>query len=369
MKKHIVRVTLCALLICLLTAGSALADVSAHTRIYDGTRALLNNIDLAISALDGTNVWTDDIFSFNDLVGERTTEAGYQKAVNGRGVDVVGGGVSQVASTLYLALKQRGEVDYLDKQVYGGNFIGAYTTGSNAIVTDYKNGIDFSFLNEGSEMTISLWRIDSTVYCEIADGSGWDDDDGGWDDDWGDDDYIFPASDYKKLTRSQILGIPKSQWGYARNEIYARHGYEFHKAKYADYFESKNWYEPGGFRSKDLNATEWYNMDLIKQMERDSGSSSDGGTSGTSSRYIFPNSDWKKLTRAQVLDIPESQWGYARNEIYARHGYEFNTSKYRKYFAKKSWYEPGGFDKTDLSEVEWYNMDLIKQLEDEYGVS
>lgn len=43
-------------------------------------------------------------FSFNNLVGQRTIENGFQAApsyVNGESVDEVGGGICQVSSTLY----------------------------------------------------------------------------------------------------------------------------------------------------------------------------------------------------------------------------------------------------------------------------
>ena len=101
-----------------------------------------------------------------------------------------------------------------------------------------------------------------------------------------------------------------------------------------------------------------------------SGSSSSGSSSSSSgkdSSYIFSSSHKKKLTESQVRKLDPSMLGYARNEIYARHGYQFKNSKYAKYFAKKSWYKPGGFSTGDLNSVEWYNMELIKKIEDEYA--
>ena len=366
--KRTIRALALVLVLTLAVCPGAIA-VSASTYIYDSTSALRNNIDLAIMSLDGITVWSDDSFSFNDLVGPRTAAYGFEKAVNGRGVTVVGGGVSQVATTLYLALKERGDIAYIDKQVYGSRFTGDYvSSGSDAILTDYKNEIDFSFINEGNSFTIEMWRSGSTVYCSLEDVDDWYD----WDDgDWGDyaDSYIFPQSSYEYLSRSDVLSIPMSMWGYARNEIYARHGYVFNTARYAAYFENQDWYYPGGFSTSDLNEVEWYNMELIKSMEEEYGATpGDYNPSTSSSGYIFPDSSWKRLTRSEILSIPTSQWGYARNEIYARHGYEFNTAKYRNYFNQKSWYYPGGFSTSDLNEVEWYNMELIKSMEEEYGV-
>lgn len=185
-----------------------------------------------------------------------------------------------------------------------------------------------------------------------------------------DNSYIFPDSDKRKLTKKEIQAVDKSLWAYGRNEIYARHGYDFSNTKYQEYFESKSWYWAGGFSTSDLNSIEWYNMQLLKEMEGLTGGSSSSGSSstGTSSGYIFANSSTKKLTRKQILAIDKDMWPYARNEIYARHGYSFSTAKFRNYFKKKSWYKEGGFSTGDLNSIEWYNMDLIKKMEKEFGV-
>lgn len=184
--------------------------------------------------------------------------------------------------------------------------------------------------------------------------------------------YIFPNSSTQKLTEAEIRAVDKSLWAYGRNEIYARHGYEFKNSTYRKYFENKTWYTPGGFSTSDLNSVEWYNMELLKKMENGGSSSSSGGSasgsssSGTSSSYIFPNSSTKKLTKDEILAVDRSLWAYGRNEIYARHGYSFKTAAYRKYFQGKSWYKEGGFSTSDLNSIEWYNMDLIKQMEEAY---
>ena len=177
----------------------------------------------------------------------------------------------------------------------------------------------------------------------------------------GDSSYIFPNSSTKKLTREGILKVDKSLWAYGRNEIYARHGYSFTNATYRAYFSSKTWYKEGGFSTKDLSEIEWYNMDLLKQMESEYNSSSSAPS--TSSDYIFPNSSTKKLTKAEIRAVDKSLWAYGRNEIYARHGYSFTNAKYKTYFSGKSWYKAGGFSTKDISDIEWYNMELIKWME------
>jgi len=66
------------------------------------------NIKLAAKALDGTVLKPGEAFSFNQTVGPRTAEAGYQMAIIIEGnkfVPGLGGGVCQVSSTLYNAVR------------------------------------------------------------------------------------------------------------------------------------------------------------------------------------------------------------------------------------------------------------------------
>lgn len=64
------------------------------------------NLTLACEEIDGTILNPGEVFSFNDVVGERTAEKGYQPATvysGGESLQELGGGVCQVASTLYYA--------------------------------------------------------------------------------------------------------------------------------------------------------------------------------------------------------------------------------------------------------------------------
>ncbi|MDO7788701.1 VanW family protein [Desulforamulus aquiferis] len=65
------------------------------------------NVSVAAAALDGQIISPHEIFSFNDIVGPRSTEGGYKNApiiVNNELVDGLGGGVCQVSTTLYNAV-------------------------------------------------------------------------------------------------------------------------------------------------------------------------------------------------------------------------------------------------------------------------
>ena len=174
------------------------------------------------------------------------------------------------------------------------------------------------------------------------------------------DDYIFPDSDSRRLTQGEVEAIDSDLWALARNEIYARHGYKFSNAQYADYFGQKDWYLAGGFSKSSLNSIEWHNVDLIRKLEKQH----QGNLTLQKGDYIFPQSSKEILTQEQIDEIDASLLPYARNEIYARHGYEFKKAKYARYFRKKSWYKPGGFSASDLSTIEQRNIVLIRKTEE-----
>ena len=69
------------------------------------------NISLAAKAINGTILDTGCVFSFNEIVGERSAERGYKEAniiKDGVYVKGVGGGVCQVSTTLYNAVLRAG---------------------------------------------------------------------------------------------------------------------------------------------------------------------------------------------------------------------------------------------------------------------
>jgi len=74
------------------------------TKFNKALRERTENIKLAASILDGYILAPDDIFSFNEVVGERTGEKGFKEApifVNNRTVPGIGGGICQLSSTIY----------------------------------------------------------------------------------------------------------------------------------------------------------------------------------------------------------------------------------------------------------------------------
>ena len=199
LKKYIsILMTLALLLSAIALVPAAMAEeYTAKTTLSGASKGKLNNIKLAGKAIDGVRVDAGASFSFNKVVGARTKKRGYVSAVNGRGSKVVGGGVSQVAATLYLALKQLGDdIAFGDLMFYGSRFKDNYLpNGKDAIVTDYKAGHDLAFRNKSDAFTISMWSDGDNLYCTLTtddegdrDGREYNDGDGEGDDwfaDWG----------------------------------------------------------------------------------------------------------------------------------------------------------------------------------------
>ena len=81
--------------------------LSSYTTYFDSkNEARCHNIRLAASLINGAVLQNGDIFSFNERVGQRTSERGFERAAiieNGEFVEGVGGGVCQVSTTLYNA--------------------------------------------------------------------------------------------------------------------------------------------------------------------------------------------------------------------------------------------------------------------------
>ena len=76
----------------------------ASTPLVDKSENRMGNVALAVEAIDGTKVAPGQEFSFNDTVGARTTQKGYDEAaifVDDEKVDEIGGGVCQVATTIF----------------------------------------------------------------------------------------------------------------------------------------------------------------------------------------------------------------------------------------------------------------------------
>ena len=123
-----------------------------------------SNLRLATSKIDGMIMYPGDVFSYNEVVGQRTEEAGFLPApayVDGDVKDEIGGGACQVSSTLYSAtLFAFLETVERECHYFPVNYM---QMGTDATVTIPEGGgrsIDFKFKNSRN------YPIKLVGYCD-----------------------------------------------------------------------------------------------------------------------------------------------------------------------------------------------------------
>lgn len=203
------------------------------------------------------------------------------------------------------------------------------------------------------------------------------------------DSYIFYDSNRRYLSTGELAQLSLQELNYARNEIYARRGRLFQSQELSDYFSQKNWYwgylSPDQFPEAMLNAYEAANVEALKQAEygrQSSGYILDqygysyigiGSYTGyceytpSTNDYIFWDSNIRYLSDNEVAALSLQQLNYARNEIYARRGYIFQSQELRDYFGSKYWYygsiPSSQFSSAVFNAYENANIELLKRYE------
>ncbi|MDT8860063.1 VanW family protein [Alkalihalobacillus sp. MEB130] len=107
------------------------------------------NVKLSAEAISGIVLGPGDTFSFNQTVGERTRERGYEEAkeiINKEFVMGIGGGICQTSSTLFNAVDKAG-LEMIERYTHSRE-IGYVPEGRDATVS--WGGPDFRFKNPHS---------------------------------------------------------------------------------------------------------------------------------------------------------------------------------------------------------------------------
>ncbi|MCD7838839.1 MAG: VanW family protein [Clostridiales bacterium] len=121
-------------------------QLGTYTTKVSGTSNRVSNVKLAAEKVNGTILLSDEVFSYNDTVGERTEANGFKAAaayLNGETVQELGGGICQVSSTLYAAtLYANLEIVQRQNHTYASSYIGL---GMDATVS--WGGPDYQFCN------------------------------------------------------------------------------------------------------------------------------------------------------------------------------------------------------------------------------
>ena len=146
--------------------------IATYTTTFLSTnKPRVSNIHTLSKALDGTLVAPGDTFSFNGTIGPRTAAKGYEEApaiIGGRLVPSLGGGICQVATTLFNTVFESG-LPVAERRNHSF-YISSYPKGRDATVA--WGGVDFKFKNDtdhwiyiataysNSSVTISLYGTD-----------------------------------------------------------------------------------------------------------------------------------------------------------------------------------------------------------------
>gem|GEM_PF-734145 len=107
----------------------------------------IRNIEIAAGYINETVLEPGQVFSFNEVVGRRTTDRGFLMAgvfQNGLLVDGVGGGICQMSSTLYDAVLHT-QLDIVERRAHG--FRVTYLPPGNDATVAYDSNTDFKFRN------------------------------------------------------------------------------------------------------------------------------------------------------------------------------------------------------------------------------
>lgn len=156
--------------------------LESRSSVYVNNPKRTENLRLACEAINGTILNPGEVFSFNDVVGERTAEKGYQPATiyadGGASVEDLGGGVCQVASTiyyttLYMDLEQVQRAPHMYQVTY-------VPAGMDATVY-FDSKLDYQFRNnrehpmkiqaniDGGKVNITFWGVkENDNYVEMS---------------------------------------------------------------------------------------------------------------------------------------------------------------------------------------------------------
>ncbi|MBD0338751.1 MAG: VanW family protein [Thermoleophilia bacterium] len=143
------------------------SQLVAYSTAYAGSADRIHNLQLAISLLDGTLVAPGGTFSLNDAVGERTAERGFRKApviIGNEYEEDIGGGVSQVATTVFNAAWEAG-LKVAERNPHA-LYIGRYPLGRDATV-NYPD-LDLKFVNDTAKwILVKGWSTDSGIAVSL----------------------------------------------------------------------------------------------------------------------------------------------------------------------------------------------------------
>jgi len=161
------------------------------------------------------------------------------------------------------------------------------------------------------------------------------------------------------LTKKQLGQHSSAEWLVLRSEIEAIHGKRFEDEPWLQqYFAERYWYKPSeNYNPKLLSGIEQKNTQTIAAAQK----LKRGLALSPGDMEFFEN----KLISEQMLQgLSLYELRLLRNEIYARHGRQFQALWLQQYFFGQPWYTPDEkFKDEDLSGADKQNVETIVAYE------
>ena len=170
----------------------------------------------------------------------------------------------------------------------------------------------------------------------------------------------------RTLTPKKLGLHSGAEWRVLRAEVEAIHGKRFSEQWLQQYFDERYWYKPREkYDPKALSALEEKNLLTIEAAQKKSRKLA----LAPGDMELFEN----KLISEQMLHgLSLNELRLLRNEVYARHGRQFQAPWLSQYFFSQPWYQPDeNFKDEELSGADKQNVETIvayeKKIHDELG--
>jgi hypothetical protein len=170
----------------------------------------------------------------------------------------------------------------------------------------------------------------------------------------------------RTLTAKKLGVHSGAEWRVLRAEVEAIHGKRFSEPWLQQYFDERYWYKPAAkYDPRSLTALEAKNLATIEAAQK------------KSRKLALAPGDMElfedKLISPQMLHgLSLNELRLLRNEVYARHGRQFQAPWLSQYFYSQPWYQPEeNFKDEDVSGADKQNVETIvayeKKIHDELG--
>ncbi|MCU1267944.1 MAG: hypothetical protein JWM21_4262 [Acidobacteria bacterium] len=167
-----------------------------------------------------------------------------------------------------------------------------------------------------------------------------------------------------RFWRTRMLTVKKlgthsgAEWLVLRSEVEAIHGKRFEEPWLQKYFDERYWYKPNDqFKPKLLSALEQKNLLILADAQKRSRKIA----LAPGDMELFEN---KPISVPMLHGLSLNELRLLRNEVYARHGRQFQAPWLSQYFFSQPWYVPDdNFKDDELSGFDKQNVETIVAYE------